>query len=270
MNRVARTFGALAGILLMLVGCNGESGGTGQLAVLMTDAPIDNVETAVVWVSSVYVIGGDDTNGTHFVVLSTPQSYDLLDLTNGATAALGVVTLPTGSYSQLRFVVDSARVTLKAPMTFSDGSTSKTMKTPSGQQSGIKVNFAGPINVTQGQTVLVVDFDVSRNFVFTGPPGSPTGVLFKPVLHATVQDVAGSIAGNVTPLNSKAHLYAIMNGDTVTSAIADSVTGNYKLWFLPPGPYTVGVTATGLQPQTATTTVGNGQAVVGVNFALVP
>ena len=171
---------------------------------------------------------------------------------------------------QLRFVVDSARVTLVAGKTFSDGTNSKTMKTPSAQQSGIKVNFSGPVNVTPGQTILVVDFDVARNFVFTGPSASPTGVLFKPVLHASVRDVAGSIAGTVTPVSARARLYAIMNGDTVTSALADSVTGSYKLWFLTPGSYSVAATATGFTTQTASTSVAEAQNVTSVNFALVP
>jgi len=270
MIRMARNLAACTGVLILLAGCDSGTGGTGQLAVQLTDAPIDNVQTATVWVSSVYLFGGSDSTNPHYVVLSTPQQYDLLTLTNGATAALGVVTIPTGNYTQMRFVVDSARVTLKAGKTFSDGTTSRTLQTPSAQQTGIKVNFSGPVNVTTGQTILVVDFDVSRNFVFTGPSALPTGMLFTPVLHASVRDIAGSIAGTVTPLTSKAHLYAIMNGDTVTSAIADSVTGVYQLWYLPPGSYTVAAKATGLVTQTATTTVGNGQAVVGVNFALVP
>lgn len=265
------TFLVGSAALLLLGACAGsDAGTTGQLAIQMTDAPIDDVQSATIWVKSVYLIGGGDSTGAHYVVLSSPQSYDVLTLTNGATAALGVVTIPTGNYTQLRFLVDSARVTLKPGKTFSDGSSSKTMQTPSAQQSGIKVNFSGPVTVTSGQTILVVDFDVSRNFVFTGPSASPTGVLFKPVLHASVRDIAGSIAGTVTPITAKAHVYAIMNGDTVTSALADSITGTYKLWFLPPGSYAVAAVASGLVTQSVSRTVADGQAVTGLNFALIP
>jgi len=266
----AQRFAVRACALLLLAGCDSASGGTGQVVVQLTDAPVDNIQSAMVWVSSVYLIGGSDSTGNRFTVLSTPQEYDLLTLTNGATATLGDVTVPEGSYTQLRFVVDSARVTLKTGFTFSDGTSSKTLQTPSAQQTGIKVNFAGPVSVGPGQTILVVDFDVARNFVFTGPSANPNGVLFKPVLHATVRDIAGSIAGTVTPASAKARLYAIMNGDTVTSALADTLTGAYKLWYLPPGDYSVSAVATGFQTQTATTSVADGQNVTGLNFALVP
>jgi hypothetical protein len=270
MVRIAGKFTARTCALLLLAGCGGESGGTGQVAVQLTDAPIENVQSATVWVSSVYLIGGSDSTGARFTVLSTPQQYDLLTLTNGATAALGVATIPIGNYTQLRFVVDSARITLKAGKTFSDGSSSKTLQTPSAQRTGIKVDFSGPVNIVPGQTILVVDFDMARNFVFTGPSASPTGVLFTPVLHATVRDIAGSIAGTVTPANAKARLYAILNGDTITSALADSLTGVYKLWFLPPGSYSVAAVATGFQTQTASAAVADAQNVTGLNFALTP
>ena len=272
-TNMTRKLAACASALILCAGCDsateGSGSGSGQLVVQLTDAPIDNLQSATIWVSRVYLFGNGDSS-RHYVVMSTPQQYDLLTLTNGVTVALGTVTIPTGQYNQMRFLVDSARVTLKPGMTFSDGSSSKLMKTPSAQQSGIKVNFSGPVNVTVGQTILVVDFDVSRNFVFTGPKALPTGVLFKPVLHASVRDVAGSISGTVTPLNSRAQVYAIMNGDTVTSALADSVTGTYKLWYLPPGIYSVGVSATGLVSQSAVTPVADGQGVANVNFALIP
>jgi len=259
-----------AGAACFLAACGADTGVSGQIAVQLTDAPGDNIQSATVWVSSVTLVGGSDSTGPQYTVLSTPQQYDLLTLTNGATAALGTASIPAGDYTQLRFVVDSARVTLKAGKTFSDNTSSKTLQTPSAQHSGIKVNFSGPVHVASGQTILVVDFDVSRNFVFTGPSASPTGLLFKPVLHASVRDIAASIAGTVMPASSKARLYAIMNGDTVTSALADSVTGAYKLWFLPPGSYTVAAVATGFLTQTVSTSVADAQNKTGLDFTLTP
>ncbi len=236
---------AAAALALAVAACSEKSSttsaATASFSVNLTDAGIANVQSATVWVSRVYLIGGTDTTGTQFTIDSTPASYDLLSLQGGVTAALGSKTIPVGNYSQLRLVVDSAMLTLKSPLTFSNGSTSKTVKVPGGQQTGIKVNFDSTVHVAPGQTILVVDFDASRNFVFTGPSTAPTGVLFTPVLHATVQNVAASIAGTVTPASAKAKLYAIFqsNNDTVTTALADTTTGAYKLWFLPPGTYTV-------------------------------
>jgi hypothetical protein len=258
------------GTAALLAGCAGDTGvNNAQIAVQLTDAPTDMFDSAIVWVSSVYLIGGTDPSGPKYTVSSTPQQYDLLTLTGGVTATLGTASVPAGDYTQLRLVVDSAQVFLKTGLTFRDGSTSKVLQTPSARQSGIKVNFSGPVHVESGVTVLVVDFDVSRNFVITGGPNL-IGVLFTPVLHATVRDVAGSIAGTVSPANAKAQLYAIMNGDTVTSAMADTLTGAYKLWYLPPGSYTVAATASGYQDATASTSVAEAQNVTGVDFTLTP
>src|SRR5207253_2424919 len=83
---------------------------------------------------------------------------------------------PAGDYTQLRLVVDQATITLVPGVTFRDGSSSQALKVPSGAQSGIKVNFAGPLHIEPGATNLVVDFDVSQSFVFRGDPSHPNGV----------------------------------------------------------------------------------------------
>ncbi len=263
---------AVAGVLAAAACSESSStgvtaGSTGQLTVRLTDATMADVQTATVWISKVYVIGGTDSGGARFTISSTPQSFDLLSLQGGVTAELGTNTIPVGSYTQLRLIVDSAKLTLKPPLTFSDGSTSKSVKVPSGMQTGIKVNFDSAVKVVPGQTILVVDFDASRNFVFTGPPTAPMGVLFTPVLHATVQNVAGSIAGTVTPASAKAKVYAIFtsNHDTVTTALADTTTGAYKLWFLPPGMYTVTAVGTSLNASKSIN-LRAGQDTTGVNF----
>ncbi len=271
-TRSVLTLGAAAVALFAAAGCESSTAAaTGQISAVLTDAPLANVQSATVWISKIYLIGGTDTSGTRFVIDSTAASYSLLSLQGGVTAALGTQTIPVGNYTQMRLIVDSASITLKSPMTFSDGSTTKTVKVPSGMQTGIKVNFDGPVNVHPGQTILVVDFDASRNFVFTGPSSSPTGVLFTPVLHATVQDVAASIAGTVATVAARAKLYAILssNNDTVTTALADTTTGAYKLWYLPPGTYTVAAvgTASGsTYNHTLSVTVRAAQDTTGVNF----
>ncbi len=273
MRRYSGRWAAVAAVALAAAGCSESttSASTASFSVVLADAGIADVQSATVWISKVYLIGGTDTTGTRFTIDSTPAEYNLLSLQSGVTAALGTKTIPVGDYEQLRFVVDSAVLTLKAPLTFSDGSTTKTVRVPSGMQTGIKVNFDGPVHVAPGQTILVVDFDASRNFVFTGRPPNPNGVLFTPVLHATVQNVAASIAGTVATVSAKAKLYAILtsDNDTVTTALADTTTGAYKLWFLPPGAYTVtavGTASGSTYNQSKSVTVRAAQDTTGVNF----
>lgn len=255
--------------LLALGACS--DGGTstadmGTLTLRLADAPGEEVESAMIWVSGVSVIGDD---GTH-VISSDTASYDLLALQHGVTAYLGSEEIPVGHYNQLRLIVDSARVTLKSPVTFTSGSSSALMKVPSGSTSGLKVNL-GNVNVVPGETVLLVDFDVSRSFVFQGPPGGPKSASFKPVIHATVMDIAGSIAGTVLPVEARAGLYAIQGLDTIATAAADTLTGAYVLRYLAPGMYTVSASATGFQNASVEgVMVGNSQAVTGVDFTLAP
>jgi len=166
--------------------------------------------------------------------------------------------------------VDSALVTLKSPVTFTSGSATASLKVPSGSTSGLKVDLGG-VSVVPGETVLLVDFDVSRSFVFQGPPGGPKSAIFKPVIHATVMDVAGSISGTVLPAASKAGLFAIQGLDTIATASADSLTGAYSIRFLAPGMYRVLARATGYQDGVRDSVlVGNSQAVTGVDFTLTP
>jgi uncharacterized protein DUF4382 len=170
-------------ILFLVMACNMTGPRMVDVTVRLTDAPPPtDVASATVWVSKVYLVG---TPG-QFTINETKAKYDLLKLQNGVTALLGSALIPVGDYEQLRLVVDSARVTLAAGFTFSDGTTEKTLKVPSGGESGLKVNFGGPVHIDPGHTTVTVDFDASQSFIFQGNPTSPNGVLFTPVLHGTV------------------------------------------------------------------------------------
>lgn len=259
-------YGALA-LAAVLAGCeSGPGPQMSHLTVRLTDAPAPDLASAEIWISKVYLIG----SGTRFTITETPQQFDLLTLQNGVTALLGDLSIPSGDFTSLHLIVDSARVTLANGALFSDGTDSRMMKVPSGPQTGLKVNFAGPIHLAPGETVLVVDFDVQRSFVFQGPPDSPHGVLFKPVLHGVVTDQAGSISGTSSPAAALGVLFAINGTDTVASTLADPVTGAYALLFLPPGVYTVADSSTvsGHLAATQSVTVGVAEHVSGVDFTI--
>jgi hypothetical protein len=255
---------------LVLAACGDggtASGDMGTLTLRLSDAPGEEIESAVIWVSGVSVIGD---NGAPHVISTDTATYDLLALQGGVTAALGSAEIPVGTYSQLRLHVDSAQVTLKAPITFTSGSPTASLKVPSGSTSGLKVNLEG-VEVIPGETVLLVDFDVSRSFVFQGPPGGPKSAMFKPVIHATVMNVAGAIAGTVLPAASKAGLFAIQGTDTIATASADSLAGSYMIRYLTPGMYKVLARAVGYQDGVRDSiVVGNAQIVTGIDFTLIP
>ena len=281
----------LAAVVLVSACSSTEPPSSARLVVRLADGPGNQVESAIVWISGVYLVPGTDPAGGHLVVASfaPAQDYELTDLQNGVTALVGETTIPEGDYSQLRMVVDSARVTLKAPLTFSDGSSSVVLKTPSAQQTGIKVNFDAPVRVAPGVTVLVVDFDVGRNFVFNGPATAPHGMLFKPVLHATTMDIASTIGGTLGPdaARAAATVYAIIpvgadplatDSDTVSTASVNATTGAYTLLYLDPRvslttPFTILATSTGYTPQAQSVAMPDGNVahnVPNVDFTLAP
>jgi hypothetical protein len=168
---------------LALFGCESSvSTDSSRVRLHLTDAPGPGIASAQVWISRAYLVPGQA--GEQVVLTSDPQEYDLLTLQDGVTALLGDATVPTGDYAQLRLVVDSARLTLEDGASFADGSASRTLKVPSGPQTGIKVNFAGGLHITE-DTDLLVDFSVADNFVFQGPPARPMGVLFTPHLKGS-------------------------------------------------------------------------------------
>jgi Domain of unknown function (DUF4382) len=264
--RLSKTL--VVGLAVGWVACaTGTGPQLGRLVVRLSDAPAPALSSANIWISSVYLIGSD---GSRFTITDSAGVFDVLSLQGGVTALLGDDSIPPGDYTSLHLIVDSARVTLAGGLLFSDGTDSRMMKVPSGPQTGLKVNFGGPIHVAPGETDLVVDFDVARSFVFQGPDTRPHGVLFKPVLHGVVMDQSGSIAGTSTPPAGLGMLFAITGSDTVASAAADATTGAYTLMFLPPGTYTVAdsSTATGGNAPSQTVTVGAGEHVTGVDFTL--
>jgi len=175
----------LAVLAAGLVACHGTGGPQmSQVTAWLTDAPgTDMIASAQVTVSTVYLVGNDgaarDTLATNAGV------FDVLNLQHGLKAFLGTATIVAGDYEQLRLIVTGATITLKTGFTFSDGTSTHDLKVPSGQQTGIKVNFGGPVHIAAPTTTLTIDLPVDQNFVFTGGPSSPNGVLFTPTLHGT-------------------------------------------------------------------------------------
>ena len=89
-------FALLLAASVVFMGCNSGTnadGDTGTMEVLLHDAP-GNYDEVNVFVERVEVNNSDNDEG--WVELSSPQqSYDLLELTNGATEVLGSAELPT-------------------------------------------------------------------------------------------------------------------------------------------------------------------------------
>lgn len=75
---------------------------------LMTDAPNNEIDSAVVTISDMTV---HKTGGAFFSVLHGARTLDLMDLQNGVTALLGEAALEPGTYTQIRLAVAGGSVT---------------------------------------------------------------------------------------------------------------------------------------------------------------
>ncbi len=262
MLRKRLLFAPLAAAALVLGACEDTSGpgdGDAHLRVLLTDAPADYLESAVVEIGRIELLPADEDD-ERVVIVEDGGVFDLLDLQHGVTAELASLTLEPGAYREMRMIVESAELTLAEPYTFEDGSITQSLNVPSGAQSGIKVRLHDGeedgddgVEIRPGETVLVVDFDVSQNFVMQGNAETPAGIkgfLFTPRLHAVVRDVAGSISGTVSApaevelegLQVTALPVGADADDTPRTALVEA-DGTYTIHFVAPDVYDVTVAA---------------------------
>ncbi len=251
----------IVGISVLAVGCD-FFGDSGVLKLNLTDAPL---------------IEGEQVEGVHITVTDIavhrdgqwieledfePDSYNLLELTEGESALLGEFSLEAGRYTQIRFMIDGEDVenggTPENPgsyIEFADG-TEKPLFIPSGAQTGYKAvgNFDVPQN---GDVEVTADFDVRRAVVKLGAQDE---YILKPVLRLVVNDQAGEIEGSVSGVSDEADnvvVFAYEEGEydeseaeapendddtwfpnAVTSGVVND-NGGYVLPFLAEGEYTL-------------------------------
>jgi uncharacterized protein DUF4382 len=197
---------AIVASIFFTTACGDSTGPeTSRIKIQLTDAPADEIAMAEVWISRIYLQGGEDdgaeagseeaaseegedeANGRVdlFNDPANPKYFDLLTLRDGVTADLtGFEDITSGMYQSLRFVVDSARVTLVEGLEFEDGTSTARLITPSAGQSGIKVNLNGVLDVAADEsTTVLVDFDVDQSFVVQSSAQAVRRVLFTPNLR---------------------------------------------------------------------------------------
>lgn len=247
-------------LALALFGCSKTSptapqSGTGTLQVSMIDSPAsyDHVNIVVDSVQ-VHIATSDSTSGWT-TINKVPATYDLLKLVNGANAVIGSATLPVGQYSQIRLYIGSGSTVVV-------NGVAKPLTTPSGSQSGVKLNVNATIqpNVTY---VLTIDFDAYRSIVTTGNPSNPTYIL-KPVIRAVATATTGTIIGVVLPASAHASVWAYGQIDTVTTST--DTTGSFMLAYLNPETYTISIASNDTSYND--TTISNVSVTAGVTTNL--
>ncbi|GAA5520813.1 DUF4382 domain-containing protein [Aliifodinibius salicampi] len=217
----------------------GSDGSMGTMTVEMTDAPIDSADAVNVFIERVEVNNAENEEEGWIVLNEPQQSYNLLELTNGATEVIGTKELEPGTYNQIRLILSEGGHSVEV------GGEVHDMKVPSGPQTGIKLNIDAEIE-PDIEYVLLLDFDASRSVVAAGPPGDAVKYLLKPVIKAKEKAITGNIEGVVDPAEAQPVVYAIddvdaTEPDTLASTIADTTSGDFKIIGLEEGSYDVSI-----------------------------
>jgi hypothetical protein len=212
-------------LTLGLLSCNkesitGDGKGPSRIIFRLTDAPAayDKVYIDIIGAKAI-------VNDSIITLKVNAGVYNLLDFTNGKDTVLVDDEIPSGELSQIRLILGERNSVMI-------GKGSYDMKTPSAQQSGLKLNVHA--DFLQGVAYeYVIDFDAARSIVKTGN----SKYILKPVLKVFTKAVSGAIEGVVLPAKAKPLIYAISAQLDSVSTSADTVSGNFKFGGLTAGTY---------------------------------
>ena len=236
-----------------LVACGGggsdDNSGLGTLRLSLTDAPACGYDNAWVTVEKVRVhqsAGANDTDaGWSEVGAGRPTRVDLLTLTNGTLQPLGQTQLPAGTYTQMRLVLSpNTAANPLANAIKPTGGPETELTTPSGQQSGLKMNVNLEVPADKIAD-FAIDFDACKSFVKAGNSGK---YLLKPVLSVLpiLSDAGLRIVGFVDPsmVGAATAVSAQASGVPVRATVPNAA-GQFVLYPVPVGNYDLVITAPG-------------------------
>lgn len=232
-------------------GIGGTGGSEGTLRMSITDAPACGYDEVNVTIEKVRVhqssSAGEDDAGWSEITLNPAKRVDLLSLTNGVLEELGETSLPAGTYTQLRLVLaaNGGATPFANSIVLSDTKAEIALDTPSGQQSGLKLN--ANIEVPAGQIAdVVLDFDACKSVVQRGNSGRYN---LKPVISVipVLSDAGMRIVGWIEPaLAASAPSVSVQaSGVPVKATVPDATTGRFVLYPVPVGTYDLVIGATG-------------------------
>lgn len=217
----------------ILVSCSDQSTNVepvdqnGRLKMYIVDSPsaLDSVIICVTRVE-VHKSGSDSTSGW-FVINDSTRYFDLLLLTNGASAVLGDTSLSPGQYTQIRLFIGEGSYVI-------DQGIKHDLEVPSGSQSGLKLIHQ--FTIESGKLYeLLLDFNVDKSIVITGNGRYK----LKPTIRVMPIVISGSISGQVLPLDAQPTIWIFYGTDTVTTYT--DLQGFFKLMALPAGLYDVNI-----------------------------
>ena len=216
-------------LLFFYTGCTEDNStnptnARGQLKISMVDSPAQFDQVNIV-VTRVEVHMADSSEGSWMIVNPVSRTYDLLQLTNGASVVLGDTFLTAGHYTQIRLVLgEGSNVVVNGdpvPLTI-----------PSGMQTGVKLNHEFDIE-PNNLYELMLDFNAEKSIHMTGNGK----YIMNPVIRVIPVVTSGSISGQVLPTDADADVWTLAGTDTVSTY--PDTSGYFSLLALPAGIYDV-------------------------------
>ncbi|MFV0606358.1 MAG: DUF4382 domain-containing protein [Niabella sp.] len=251
-----------------------QQGNTATVQLVLTDAPA-NYDAVLIHIKEVRInVGNTEADGVpegsaKGQWISYPLSnnfnnpVNLLDLRNGDYMYMGdPIALPPGKISQIRLILaDEGNAVVI-------GNTPYELKTPSAQQSGLKINFHQTLSA-DGIYKIWLDFDAARSIVAKGNGGYN----LKPVIKAFAESTSfGAIKGVVLPEEAGATVYLMQGNDTLATAIPETANSLYGMGFfrftnINPGIYQLSINANDITMY-KDSTVSSANVIAGMTTAL--
>jgi len=209
-------------IITLLISCSkmNDNDNLSKITFHLTDAPAvyDKVNIDIVGIQVIIkdsIIDLETQNGV----------YNLLDFVNGKDTLIVDQEVPYGMLSQVRLLLGDNNNLMIAEDSYD-------LKTPSAQQSGLKLNVHQEFlpGVAYEYTI---DFDAGKSIVKTGNGE----YILKPVIKVFSEAVSGAIEGVIFPADVRPIIYAISELDDTSSTFADTLSGRFMFRGLSEGKY---------------------------------
>lgn len=215
---------------------------TSKVTVRMTDAPGDYAQVNVE-VLDVLIKNSSDSGDEGWVSIGDATKvgngkiYNLLALTGGVNALLADNLVPSGNLGQIRLLLGDENSLMLMGAT-----TTIPLKTPSAQQSGLKLKVNQTLEA--GKTYeFLLDFDVEHSVVKAGNSGIYN---LHPVIRVSTKENTGGIKGKIIkpfpfPAGFAVRASVSVEGGTI-EADMNVATGEFLLPGVPFGTYMVTLT----------------------------
>lgn len=189
--------------------------------VKMTDAPGPYLAVNID-LQAVEVTGNGNTISLNVV----PGIYNLLDFSDGTDTLIATGALQLEKVEQIRLILGNNNSIVTSD------SVSHPLKTPSAQQSGLKLQVHQQLEAGVAYYVLL-DFDAAQSVVEQGNGD----FLLKPVIRTVETALSGAIKGKIIPPGVFATVTATSGNNTYSGYV--NANGEFIISGLPAGTYTV-------------------------------